>query len=218
MSGKPLAAAPPLVPAAVSPVSVTGPSASSAASPSGPESRRAARAAGRRANVVGGPAFDLGRARTLIIGLAAALALLLVAGGVAYLMSRPGSPMAVLVPEKALALPEKAADYTREPSRLPSPSQHSDGRTTLTATYQRGGQGQFVVVASRPEKDPTSALEAAKAVGIQQASGGVCGRIGQQTACAVMASGTTALVGVTLVDQSKDELVLALRRVAEAMV
>ena len=67
-------------------------------------------------------------------------------------------------------------------------------------------------------QDPTSALEAAKAVGIQQASGGVCGRIGQQTACAVMASGTTALVGVTLVDQSKDELVLALRRVAEAMV
>lgn len=179
--------------------------------------RAAARTAGRRATTDPAPSFDLSRARTLLIGLAATLALLLGVGGVAYLMSRPGTPISISISEKPLALPDKAGDYTREAAKTPSLSQHSDGRTTLTATYERGGKGQFVVLASRPEKDAVSALEAALAVGVQTAPGGACGRIGQQTACAVMASKTTALVGVTQVDQTKDELLVALRRIAEAM-
>lgn len=175
------------------------------------------RSAGRRAAASSGPRFDLSRARTVVIGLAGVLVLLLAVGGIGYLISRPGSPIATTVSDKPLALPEKAGDYTREPNRPPSLSQHTDGRTTITAVYQRGGKGQFVVLASRPEKDATSALEAAKAVGIAIAPGGACGRIGTQTACAMMVGSTTALVGVTQVEQSKDELLVALRRVAEGM-
>lgn len=179
--------------------------------------RPASRSAGRRAAPATAATFDLARARTFLIGTVVVLVALFGIGGVAYLMSRPGTPITVPGPQKSLALPDKAGDYTREQAVVPTPSQHSDGRTTITATYERGGKGQFVVLASRPEKDPTSALAALQAVGVQTAPGGACGRIGQQTACAVMASGSTALVGVTQVDQSKDELIVALRRVADAM-
>jgi hypothetical protein len=152
--------------------------------------------------------------RLLTIG-SIVLALLLVVSVGGYLLSRY-NPTLAAINEGKLTLPPTAGDYRRDPSQGISPSADPMGKIqTVSATYSRGGDQQFVAIAYRPQTDPTAALEEIQARSVTSVVGGACGRTTDQNrlACAVV-SGATAVLLMTLVDQSPDELIAAAQSVA----
>jgi hypothetical protein len=146
------------------------------------------------------------------------LALLLVVSVGGYLFSRY-NPTLAAINEGKLTLPPTAGDYRRDPSQGISPSADPMGKTqTVSATYSRGGDQQFVAIAYRPQTDPKAALEEIQARSVTSVEGGACGRTTDQNrlACAVV-SGATAVLLMTLVEQSPDELIAAAQSVASGI-
>lgn len=143
------------------------------------------------------------------------LALLLVVGVGGYLLSRY-DPTVASITQGPLTLPPTAGDFARDPSQGSSPSVHPGSKIqTVSATYSLNGTQEFVAIAYRPQTDPSAALAEIQARNITKVNGGACGRATDQSrmACAVV-SGTTAVLLMTLVDQSADELVAAAQSVA----
>ncbi|HEY5484147.1 MAG TPA: hypothetical protein VIK31_10105 [Propionibacteriaceae bacterium] len=156
--------------------------------------------------------------KRLLTLLSIVLALLLVVGVGGYLFSRY-NPTLAAINEGNLTLPLSAGDYRRDPSQGSSPSADPNGKIqTVSATYSRGGEQQFVAIAYRPQTDPTAALEEIQARSVTRVNGGACGRTTDQNrlACAVV-SGATAVLLMTLVDQSPDELIAAAQSVASGI-
>jgi hypothetical protein len=146
------------------------------------------------------------------------LALLLVVGVGGYLLSRY-NPTLAAINEGKLSLPLTANDYRRDPSQGISPSVDSNSKIqTVSATYSLNGTQQFVAIAYRPQTDPSAALTEIQARSITTVTGGACGRTADQNslACAVV-SGATAVLLVTLVSQSPDELIAAAQSVASGI-
>ena len=146
------------------------------------------------------------------------LALLLVVGVGGYLLSRY-NPTLAAINEGKLSLPLTADDYRRDPSQGVSPSVDSNSKIqTVSATYSLNGAQQFVAIAYRPQTDPSAALTEIQARSITTVNGGACGRTVDQNnlACAVV-SGATAVLLVTLVSQSPDELIAAAQSVASGI-
>ncbi len=143
------------------------------------------------------------------------LALLLVVGVGGYLLSRY-NPTVAGINEGKLTLPLSAGDYRRDPSQGSTPSANPMSKIqTVSATYSVNGVQEFVAIAYRPQTDPTAALEEIQARSIAPVNGGACGRTNDQNrlACVVI-SGATAVLLMTLVDQSPDELISAAQSVA----
>ena len=146
------------------------------------------------------------------------LALLLVVGGGGYLLSRYNPTMAALT-EGNLTLPLTAGTFQRDPAQGATPSADPISKIqTVSATYSLNGTQEFVAIAYRPQTDSTAALNEIQASGIVKVDGGACGRTSDQNrmACAVV-SGTTAVLLLTLVDQSADELIAAAQSVASGI-
>jgi hypothetical protein len=155
--------------------------------------------------------------RLLTIG-SIVVALLLVVSVGGYLFSRY-NPTLAAINESKLTLPPTAGDYRRDPSQGISPSADPMSNIqTVSATYSQGGDQQFVAIAFRPQTDPSAALTEIQARSITAVNGGACGRTTDQNtlACAVV-SGATAVLLVTLVDQSPDELIAAAQSVASGI-
>ena len=155
--------------------------------------------------------------RLLTIG-SIVVALLLVVSVGGYLFSRY-NPTLAAINEGKLTLPPTASDYRRDPSQGISPSADPMSKIqTVSATYSRGGDQQFVAIAYRPQTDPSAALREIQARSITAVNGGACGRTTDQNtlACAVV-SGATAVLLVTLVDQSPEELIAAAQSVASGI-
>ncbi len=143
------------------------------------------------------------------------MALLLVVGVGGYLFSRY-DPTVASIAQGPLTLPPTAGDFARDPSQGSSPSVHPGSKIqTVSATYSLNGNQEFVAIAYRPQTDPSAALAEIQARNITKVNGGACGRATDQSrmACAVV-SGTTAVLLMTLVDQSADELVAAAQSVS----
>jgi hypothetical protein len=143
------------------------------------------------------------------------LALLLVVGVGGYLLSR-FNPTIAAISEGKLTLPVTAGTYQRDPSQGATPSEDPNSKIqTVSATYTVNGTQEFVAIAYRPQTDPSAALQEIQARSIMKVDGGACGRTTDQNrmACAVV-SGTTAVLLVTLVDQSTDELIAAAQAVS----
>jgi len=156
--------------------------------------------------------------KRLLTLLSVVLALLLVVSVGGYLFSRY-NPTLAAINEGKLTLPPTAGDYRRDPSQGISPSLDSGSKIqTVSATYSLGGDQQFVAIAYRPQTDPSAALTEIQARSITTVNGGACGRTTDQNslACAVV-SGATAVLLVTLVDQSPDELIAAAQSVASGI-
>jgi hypothetical protein len=146
------------------------------------------------------------------------LALLLVVGGGGYLFSRY-NPTLASITEGKLTLPATAGVYQRDPSQGATPSEDPNSKIqTVSATYSLNGAQEFVAIAYRPQTDPSAALEEIQASSIVKVNGGACGRTNDQNrmACAVV-SGTTAVLLVTLIDQSTDELIAAAESVSSGI-
>jgi len=155
--------------------------------------------------------------RLLTIG-SIVVALLLVVSVGGYLFSRY-NPTLAAINEGKLTLPPSAGDYRRDPSQGISPSADPMSKIqTVSATYSLNGDQQFVAIAYRPQTDPSAALTEIQARSITEVNGGACGRTTNQNtlACAVV-SGATAVLLVTLVDQSPDELIAAAQSVASGI-
>ena len=153
--------------------------------------------------------------KRLLTILSIVVALLLVVSVGGYLLSRY-NPTLAAINEGKLTLPLAAGDYQRDPSQGSSPSANPMSKIlTVSATYSRGGEQEFVAIAYRPQTDPSAALQEIQARSVTQVNGGACGRTPDQNrlACVVI-SGATAVLLVTLVDQSPDELIAAAQSVA----
>jgi len=143
------------------------------------------------------------------------LALLLVVGVGGYLFSRFNPGLAAIA-EGPLTLPRTAGAFQRDPSQGASPSADPVSKIqTVSATYSVNGTQEFVAIAYRPQTDPQAALKEIQARNIMKVNGGACGRTNDQNrlACAVV-SGATAVLVMTVVDQSADELISAAQSVA----
>jgi hypothetical protein len=143
------------------------------------------------------------------------LALLLVVGVGGYLLSRY-NPTIAAINEGKLTLPVTAGTYQRDPSQGATPSEDPNSKIqTVSATYSVNGTQEFVAIAYRPQTDPSAALQEIQARSIMKVDGGACGKTTDQNrmACAVV-SGTTAVLLVTLIDQSTDELIAAAQSVS----
>jgi hypothetical protein len=143
------------------------------------------------------------------------LALLLVVGVGGYLLSR-FNPTIASIAEGKLSLPATAGVFQRDPAQGATPSIDPASKIqTVSATYSLNGTQEFVAIAYRPQTDPSAALNEIQANGVVKVDGGACGRTTDQNrmACAVV-SGTTAVLLVTLVDQSTDELIAAAQSVS----
>ncbi|HSN10875.1 MAG TPA: hypothetical protein VLS51_02050, partial [Propionibacteriaceae bacterium] len=146
------------------------------------------------------------------------LALLLVVGVGGYLFSRY-DPTVASITQGPLTLPPTAGSFARDPAQGASPSVHPGSKIqTVSATYSLNGTQEFVAIAYRPQTDPSAALAEIQARNITKVNGGACGRATDQSrmACAVV-SGTTAVLLMTLVDQSSDELIAAAQSVADGI-
>jgi hypothetical protein len=156
--------------------------------------------------------------KRLLTLLSVVMALLLVVSVGGYLFSRY-NPTLAAINEGKLTLPPTAGDYRRDPSQGISPSADPMSKiNTVSATYSLTGDQQFVAIAYRPQTDPSAALREIQARSITAVNGGACGRTTDQNtlACAVV-SGATAVLLVTLVDQSPDELIAAAQSVASGI-
>jgi hypothetical protein len=152
--------------------------------------------------------------KRLFTVLAIVAGLLLVVGGGGYLFSRFDSTLGGIA-QGDLKLPLVAGDYRRDPTQGVSPSVHPASKiSTVSATYTRGGVQQFVVIAYRPQTDPEAALQEIQARSVTRVSGGACGRTTDQNLACVVISGTTAVLAVTLVDQTTDDLIASAQSVA----
>lgn len=153
--------------------------------------------------------------RRLLTISAIVLALLLVVGVGGYLLSRFNPTMAAIT-EGKLSLPSTAGVFQRDPAQGATPSIDPASKIqTVSATYSLDGTQEFVAIAYRPQTDASAALTEIQASGVVKVNGGACGRTTDQNrmACAVV-SGTTAVLLVTLVDQSTDELIAAAQSVS----
>ncbi len=156
--------------------------------------------------------------RRLLTVSAIVLALMLLVGAGGYLFSRY-DPEIASITQGPLTLPATAGDFSRDPAQGSSPSVDAGRKIqTVSATYSLNGTQEFVAIAYRPQTDPSAALAEIQARNISKVNGGACGRATDQSrlACAVV-SGTTAVLLMTLVDQSANELVAAAQSVASGI-
>ena len=152
--------------------------------------------------------------RRLFTVLSIVVGLLLVAGVGGYVFSRV-DPTLGGIAQGNLTLPLTADGYTRDPSQGISPSVHPGAKiSTVSATYSRGGEQQFVVIAYRPQTNPEAALQEIQARSVARVPGGACGHTADQNLACVVISGTTAVLAVTLVDQTADDLIASAQSIA----
>lgn len=156
--------------------------------------------------------------KRLLTVLSIVVGLVLIVGVGGYLFSAFG-PDGSAGPQGALTLPLKAGDYSRDPSQGISPSVHPNSQIeTVSATYSVNGTQTFVAIAYRPQTDPVSALAQIQAVGVTKVDGGACGRTADQgrLACAVV-SHSTAVIVMTLADQTAQDLIAAASTVGDGI-
>lgn len=152
--------------------------------------------------------------RALLFGTVLVLVVVIVAGVAAYFINsaQPADPSVRPSSKWALALPVQIGDYSRDPNAGGSPSADS-GRTTVSATYAKGGKDAVVVLMSRPESNLKTFMKdaAMNAVTEQELSNGSgsaqCGTSSDNnyTGCVVLQDDTAVLV-MGLLDQSRQEL------------
>lgn len=150
----------------------------------------------------------------IFIAAGALLALLIVVGLIAALVSRTGesgTPIdqtsAAVVP---LELPIKVNQLQRDPNAAEPSVAPDPGQTIATeaAIYNVNGSPALVVIAGRPVKDPAEMLTLVEARAIRQVGAGLCGREpGRDLDVCVVISGDTAVLGGGLAKQSVDEIV-----------
>ena len=160
----------------------------------------------------------------IFIAAGALLALLIVVGLIAALVSRTGESGVPIDQTSAalppLELPIKVNQLQRDPNAVdPSVAPNPEAKIdTVTAIYNINSQATLVVIAGRPVKDPTEMLAMVEARAIRQVGAGMCGREpSRDLDVCVVIDGDTAVLGGGLAKQSVDEIVAQATSVLEAL-
>lgn len=201
-----------------SPTSATSAAEASEVSTPGATARRRRRGPSRAADPV--PK----RSRTLLIALlvSALLCALAAAGG--YLVSRltPSSTstqtVAATRPPFEMELPLQVGEYSRDANQGNTPTKGVDGKSTLSATYSRGGQPAFVLLIARPYTDGKAFMRDLNMNVVAPVDEGLCGVSGDNNndGCSLIRDNTGILVLAT-VDMSRAELMALTRKATQQM-
>lgn len=160
----------------------------------------------------------------ILIAAGALVALLVVVGLIAALVSRTGESGVPIDQTSAavppLELPIKINQLQRDPNAAdptvaPNPERAMD---TVTAIYNINGEATLVVIAGRPVKDPAEMLAMVEARAIRQVGAGMCGREPTRDLdVCVVTDGDTAVLGGGLNKQSVDEIVAQSQSVLDSL-
>lgn len=188
-----------------------GPTRATDTAPAEPRARRLGRR--HRPSRAAEPVSGRSR-RTIVIGLLATVALIVVAGLVAYVVGVASPDPAPTPSHRAwpLALPLQVDGYSRDPNTTTTPTT-KQGVTTLSATYAKDNQDAVIVLMSRPATDLRTFMTQAamNAVADQPLSDGSgtarCGVSldNNHISCAIIQD-TTAVLVVGLLDQPRQQL------------
>lgn len=165
-----------------------------------------------------------GRARPIVIVLVVSLVLAIVAAGFGWLYAR-SRPSAVTTqtqvatrPPFELKLPLELGEYSRDANQGNSPNVSEDGKTTISATYSRGGQPAFILLLARPYDDGKVFMRDLNMNAVGSVEDGLCGISGdnQNDGCSLIRENTGILVLAT-VDLSRADLMNITHQAATAV-
>ncbi|MGA4670022.1 hypothetical protein ACPCG0_09530 [Propionibacteriaceae bacterium Y1923] len=161
------------------------------------------------------------RTRLLVIAGIVSLLLVATAAGVGWIYAR-SQPAAVTTqtqvatrPPFELVLPLEIGEYSRDANQGNSPNVGSDGKTTISATYARGGQPAFVLLLGRPYDDNREFMRDLNMNAVSEVEDGLCGISGdnQNNGCALIRDNTGILV-LSTVDMSRADLMALTKQAA----
>jgi len=146
------------------------------------------------------------------VGILASVAVIVAAGLGGYWLGQQGDE-AVDTPTAAanpwtLALPDTVDEYSRNPGSDESQTTSSaPPKTTISATYSKGGQTSVLVLLSRPDANAETFLREAAFNVVLAQDHGFCGTSTDNDleGCAVVRD-NTSILAVGMVDQSREEL------------
>ena len=161
------------------------------------------------------------RTRPLVIGLVVSLLLVALAAGLGWTYART-RPTAVTTqtqlatkPPFEMVLPIELGEYSRDANQGNTPTVQSDGKTTISATYSRGGQPAFVLMLGRPYDDGKAFMRDLNMNAVAEVDDGLCGISGDNMndGCSLIRDNTGILV-LTTVDMSRADLMALTQQAA----
>lgn len=164
------------------------------------------------------------RHRGLLIGLIISALVVGVAAIGGYLVSRytpetiSTQTVAPTRPPFKLELPLQVGEYSRDANQGNTPTKGVDGKTTLSATYSKGGQPAFVLLVARPYTDGKVFMQDLNMNVVAPVEDGMCGVSGDNNndGCSLIRDNTGILV-LSTVDMSRTDLMALTRRIADQM-
>ncbi|MGO4958457.1 hypothetical protein ACTQ49_14525 [Luteococcus sp. Sow4_B9] len=173
-----------------------------------------------------GPVIHASRFPRWVLLLAGLLGLLLVVGGAAYAAYRinASKPQVVITaaPSRTpwtMTPPLSVDEYSRDANSADTPSANpTTKKSTIAATYARGGQNTVVLLMSRPETDAKKFMTDMGMNAIIATEDGYCGTSidTNRDACAIIRD-KTAIMIVDLVGLTRTDLMELTNRFADTM-
>lgn len=153
------------------------------------------------------------RGRGLLVGLVVSAMVVVLAAAGGYLASRltpenvSTQTQTATRPPFELTLPLQIGEYSRDANEGNTPTRAADGKTTLSATYSKGGQPAFVLLLARPYPDGKQFMLDLNMNAVTPVEDGLCGVSGDNAnnGCSVIRDNTGILV-LSTVDVSRAEL------------
>lgn len=151
--------------------------------------------------------------KPLIIGLVITVVLVLAAATGGYVWSKVQPAATVTqtqMPNRTpfkFELPPTIGDYSRDASDGQDPHKGDDGKTTVSATYAKGGRPAFVLMLARPYSETRALMTDLNMNAVAEQEDGLCGTSGDNnlTGCSVIRD-NTGIVVVSQVDTSRADL------------
>lgn len=173
-----------------------------------------------------GPVIRASRFPRWLLVLAGLLTLALAVGGAGYAAYRMNAakPQVVITAEPSrtpwkMVPPLSVDDYSRDANSADTPSANpTTKKSTIAATYARGGQNTVVLLMSRPETDPKKFMTDMGMNAVIATDNGYCGTSidTNRDACAIVRD-RTAIMIVDLVGLNRTDLMKLTNRFADTM-
>lgn len=162
------------------------------------------------------------RGRRLLIGLVISALLIMLAAAGGYFVSHLAPDVVTTQtqtatrPPFAMQLPLQVGEYSRDANQGNTPTKNADGKTTLSATYTKGGQPAFVLLLARPYSDGKQFMLDLNMNAVTSLEDGMCGVSGDNSnsGCSVIRDDTGILV-LSTVDMSRADLMALTHRIAQ---
>ncbi|MGA4506688.1 hypothetical protein ACQB6R_14155 [Propionibacteriaceae bacterium G1746] len=164
------------------------------------------------------------RLRPWVIGAVVAVLLVALAAGLGWIYARSQPDVVNTQTQVAtgtpfrLELPIQLGEFSRDANQGNTPNVNRDGKTTLSATYSKGGQPQFVLLLARPYDTTEVFMRDLNMNAISNVDAGMCGVSGDNMndGCALIRDQTGILV-LSTVDMSREQLMKITQQAADQL-